>query len=199
MRPHDLIRVRDPAPLCERGAPDWVGAALGAAPFVVVRRARRDGAIAVGIRGATRDQRHAAWLAPDNVGALVTPELLVATRAWQRVPAARQAPAFSALHRVAGLAADFVWGPAGAVGFELATGMEVVHAESDLDLIVRPRPGDTYDDLARFARSLAKMPARIDVVLEAVNGAAALDEYLRDPGHTLIKTADGPLMGALQW
>src|SRR6202022_4088375 len=79
---HDLIRLREPTAVTADGpTPSWVKAALRRPPWVVVRRGRiQAGAIPVGVRGMTRSQRFAAWLAAAGVVERRSPEEL-----WDRV------------------------------------------------------------------------------------------------------------------
>ena len=144
MRPHDLLRLADGAGISYEGSvPAWVPASLARAPWVVVRRARIPTAlIPVGVRGSTRAERLAAFLAPTAVTARVTPEGLATVRAWRQTPATHSA---DALLRVLDTAEELfasqslVWGPTGSVGFELATAIDTVGRDSDLDIVVRLR------------------------------------------------------------
>jgi phosphoribosyl-dephospho-CoA transferase len=84
----------------------------------------------------------------------------------------------------------FSLGVGGACGYELVTGDPVVHAKSDLDLIVRA----AFDDarLAPLAAALRDTHVRIDVeVLRDDGCGAALEEIVRG-GTFLVKTPDGP-------
>ena len=194
-RVHDLLRLRDPHCLeWNAVAPDWAAAALAAAPWVVVRRAAlQAGRIAVGVRGVRRNQRAAAWVRCDQVVECLGPEALRA--AARRLPAARAAlPALRSLlevERAWGAGAPQQWGPGGSVGFELATGHPVVHADSDLDLVVRC-PGAPPAAQARgWLQALpAPAPSAIDVVLEWPQGGAALREYAGG-GSYLLRSAAG--------
>ena len=66
---HALLRVAAPDVLqCDTPPPEWVVQELRRAPWVVVRRASvREGLIPVGVRGAARCMRFAAWLPPGEV------------------------------------------------------------------------------------------------------------------------------------
>jgi phosphoribosyl-dephospho-CoA transferase len=200
-RPHDLLRLSARAGVATAQAPAWVAESLAAAPFVVVRRgAIREGWTPVGVRGETRSQRHAGVVHDAEVVAAITPESLATSAAWRAHP--RQGfPALAALDQVAQAAAelDLAWGPGGSVGFELASGAPVVHADSDLDLIVRPSARHTRKELKRFAQLLTEPGVRVDIVIEAAAGAVALHEWLSTPGPVLIKTQCGPMLGAFAW
>lgn len=201
MRPHDLLRLKPGAVLHGVDAPVWVGEAIHAAPCVVVRRGeRRNDGVPVGVRGQTRAQRYAAMLDVNDVEAIVTPEALAIAAAWRTWPR-RAMPAFAALDLVAQAAeqSELIWGPGGSAGFELASTWPVVHAESDLDVIVRPTTLTSHDDLARFACTVDAFEVHVDVILESAQGAVALREWLQSPQRTLIKTDTGAQLGVFQW
>jgi phosphoribosyl-dephospho-CoA transferase len=199
MRPHDLLRLTPAATFADDDAPDWVAPSLAHAPFVVVRRAaHRNERISVGIRGTTRAQRHPAWMRRADVAEVITPERLAAAKQWR---SARALPAIRVLERVAGVAAalNLVWGPAGSVGFELASGVPVVGDDSDLDIVVRPDTRHGIAELANLRDRCVGADVRIDVVIETDRGAVALDEWLQSPDRVLIKTVDGPQLSAFSW
>ncbi|PMY78889.1 malonate decarboxylase holo-ACP synthase, partial [Pseudomonas sp. FW306-2-2C-D06B] len=87
----------------------------------------------------------------------------------------------------------------GGVGYQIATGVEVVHADSDLDLLLRtPQP------LARAqARELQDIldcaPCRIDVQLETPAGAIALREWAGFARRVLLKSPHGPRLVSEPW
>ncbi|MCL2770469.1 MAG: hypothetical protein FWD42_10240, partial [Solirubrobacterales bacterium] len=69
MQTHSLLRIDCAAALLGASPPPgWVTEALLRAPWVVVRRAPlQDGLLPVGVRGAVRAARFAAWLPPGRV------------------------------------------------------------------------------------------------------------------------------------
>ena len=74
MRPHDLLRLKDGAQLPLADLPEWAIRSLRQTPFVVVRRwMNNDDRIPVGIRGVTRDQRHATFVRADDIERVITP------------------------------------------------------------------------------------------------------------------------------
>jgi phosphoribosyl-dephospho-CoA transferase len=212
---HTLLRIRRSQDLrSETGLPPWVDESLRRAPWVVVRRApTSDGLLPVGVRGESRQQRFAAWVSSDEVLELVTPRTLASGRVWATaVDQARRAavPALAALDAVEKIMAEQglvgTWGPAGSVGFELASGRVTATLSSDLDLVIAVdrlapahRFASTVDRLAAIAGSLwaalAILPARVDVLLETPGGAVALSEYVRardEGGSFVLRTTEGP-------
>jgi phosphoribosyl-dephospho-CoA transferase len=199
MRPHDLLRLKNGSRLAD--LPEWAIRSLHQTPFVVVRRSTINGdLIPVGIRGATRDQRHAAFVQADNIESVITPESLVAARSWKS-PRCRAHAAFTALDRIASAATDIdlTWGPGGSAGFELATGTHTLTTSSDVDIIVYPDDRHTRDALTSFRDAVSDANIRVDILIEAELGAAALDEWIASPQRVLIKTNDGPRLGEFSW
>lgn len=124
-------------------APAWAVAVLAAGQPVVVRRAVvAPGQVAVGLRGATRDQRLAALMPIAAISHRLTPEQLLDRRASEDLPVFRVLAGLRPLLDALGHA----WGVTGSAGFQLATGLSAAHPDSDLDLLLRaerplPRSG----------------------------------------------------------
>ncbi|MCO6056209.1 malonate decarboxylase holo-ACP synthase [Pseudomonas sp. MOB-449] len=193
-KPHDLLwgMTTDQLPA---DAPAWARQALAAGHPVVVRRALCEhGLVAVGIRGSRRDQRLAAFMSIHSIQRVLSPEQL-------RPRAAADFPALRALEAVAPIlgATGLPWGPTGSVGFQLATGMAVLHEASDLDLILRT--SDVFDrqHARALLAALADAPCRIDLQLETPNGAVALREWAGEVRRVLLKSAEGARLVDNPW
>jgi len=193
-RPHDLLWGM-PVSGLPADAPQWAQDVLASGRPVVVRRAScEDGWVAVGVRGQGRAQRLGALMRLADVQRQQGPEVL-------RVHVQSPWPALQALASVTPVlqASDLAWGPTGGVGYQIATGIEVVHADSDLDLLLRtPQP------LARAqARELQDIldcaPGRIDVQLETPAGAIALREWAGFARRVLLKSPHGPRLVSDPW
>jgi len=190
-RPHDLLRVASVAQL-SRAGPAWVTPALAQAPWVVVRRARcAPGYLPVGIRGPSRSHRHATLIEAGAVTEILSPADLA-----ERVDGLPDLPVSEALHRAAALLAPagLRWGPAGSVGFTLATGVSAVTASSDLDLVLTMDEVPRLVMLAELREAFRELPARVDCQLDLPIGGVALDELLGPADRVLVRTADGPLL-----
>ena len=203
-RPHDLLWLEDAASLVFSGlpptwaTPEW----LAVAPVVVRRATLADTSqVPVGLRGATRSERCAAQVPHARVMRVVTPEL-VARRATSsnlmREPAlpclqtlARLGPALDAL--------SLAWGVTGSVGFSLASGFDVLRADSDLDLLVRAPWASDAEALRAIAGLLLGCQACVDVQVETPFGAFALQEWMRTGGPVLLKTNRGPVLTDNAW
>ncbi len=185
MNAHDLLWGMTPAHLPAE-APAWAVEAIGAGHPVVVRRALAEpGYVAVGVRGRLREQRLAAVMPLAAVQRRVAPEAL------RGVVTSRDLPALRALAALRPVLAQQTWGVTGSAGFELASGIEALHAMSDLDLILRtPEPlarGDAQDLLA----ILGTAGCAVDLQLQTPFGAVALREWASGSRRVLLKTASG--------
>jgi len=202
---HDLLRLRNVDELhWEEAGPDWCSAALHRAPWVVVRRTRaRAALLPVGIRGDVRHQRAAAWLPIHAVEQIVTPQILARQRTWCGRPRTKLLPALLVLDAAAAILEEQGhgdrWGPGGSVGFELASGVPSVSAQSDLDLVLdAPEPIEVRDAAALFT-ALGRLSARVDVLLETPLGAVALSDYASGKRAVLLRTPSGVRLVADPW
>ena len=182
---HDLLWGMTPAHL-PADAPAWAVAAIDAEHPVVVRRAIAEpGYVAVGVRGRLREQRFAAEMPMAAVQRRVIPEAL------RGVISPRDLPALRALAALRPVLAQEAWGVTGSAGFELASGVEALNEQSDLDLILRtPEPlarGDAEDLLA----ILETAECAVDLQLQTPFGAVALREWASGSRRVLLKTARG--------
>ncbi|BDB24155.1 phosphoribosyl-dephospho-CoA transferase [Cupriavidus sp. TA19] len=201
--PHDLVWLDDPASALERDAlPAWVSLpALHDTPLVVRRDGRRPGEIPVGLRGSTRAERFGTWIAPSAIRKLVTPMDLAAQRAWRLRPALAALAPIRALEAIADPldAAGIRWGVTGSAGFSLACAHNVLHADSDLDLVVQAEQPLPPGHLQLLAELLRAAPARVDIQVATPHGGFALLERLRGGGRVLLKTGQGPRLCDDPW
>jgi phosphoribosyl-dephospho-CoA transferase len=200
-RPHDILRI-DPARIAKvlelEDSFCWTMAeeSLWKAPFVVVRRADdKSGLIPVGIRGADRSQRFAAWLDLRGVCQRIEPESLRTSAEIHGMPAIAILRALQ--DRWASLA--FPWGPTGGIGFELASGVRTVTETSDLDLLIRSEERITYNSLRRLADSASDFEGALDMQIETPHGGFALQEFLSSRGTVLLRTSTGPALVEDPW
>jgi len=199
-RPHDLLWGLRPEQLPQE-APAWARAALGAHVPVVVRRAPAEpGWVAVGVRGAAREQRHASWMRVSEISRLVSPQAVARAGRW-RSHAQPHWPALRALGQLAPHldALGLAWGVTGSLGFELASGITAAHPDSDLDLSLRAPDLLSRAEARTLCVLLDAAPGRIDLQLETPYGAVALREWAGQAPRVLLKTQNGPLLVSDPW
>jgi phosphoribosyl-dephospho-CoA transferase len=199
LRTHDLLLF--PAAAYDDELPDWVDREDGYS-WAVVRRQKptRDGMVAVGLRGRQRSERKAIELRVDDVLRKASPEDLISTDALD-LPASGVRESFEtiAAHSATWFGGR-AWGPTGSVGFQLATQLPVVRESSDLDLIVRVGAYLARAEARSMLDKLARLPCRVDCLLESAFGAVALAEWAGSSNRdVLLRTATGPFLTKDPW
>ena len=199
---HDLLQINRPS-LSSGCAtePSWARRTLLGCPWVVVRRAQAAlGLIAVGVRGANRSERWAAFCEKSLVSKIVRPEELVFCN---RTPKdVQRTPALGALQEVRERWVDLTlpWGPAGSVGFELASGRKVTTEASDLDLVIRARERIAVEEARFLLDRTIGLEAKVDVRVETPACGFSLEEYvLASSAKILLRYPDGVRLGKDPW
>lgn len=202
--PHDLLWVTcHKALVSDEPVPDWACSGRLAHAPVVVRRERLGdpSLVPVGLRGETRSQRFSAYVRRDDVLRVVAPEMLVRKAAWQGRMTLQRFAAVIALDELAPLldASGLRWGPTGSTGFTLATGLTVLHPDSDLDLVLRAPVPLTPAQTAILRTAIGKAPCRVDMQIDTGRGAFSFAEWARGDPQVLLKTDTGPMLIADPW
>jgi phosphoribosyl-dephospho-CoA transferase len=180
--------------------PDWIKNALQKCPWVVVRRSLAPNqTISIGVRGSERRQRWGGFARYSQIVRLATPQELrsdLSAKNRLNLPAMRTLQFLESELSLFSLG----WGPGGSVGYELASGTQVVHPKSDLDLVIRAPE--------RFARKFAKelstillaSPGKIDCRIETPWCGFSLEEYARaETPSLLVRTPAGPRLSKDPW
>jgi len=199
---HDLLEIDAKRLLASQAsAPQWVEEDLSQNPFVVVRRglaARYE--IPIGVRGAERNQRWAAFCHPKFVKSILPPpQLLRRTVPISRVNVIRAFRALNVLkNRWTDL--DLPWGPTGSVGFELATGRPVTTEVSDLDIAIRARDRISREQARSFWERVVGLQTKVDVRVETPECSFSLEEFAcTSCPRILLRYPDGLRLGDDPW
>ena len=93
------------------------------------------------------------------------------------------------------------WGPAGSVGFELASGLRVTTEASDLDLVIRAPQRIAVEQARSLLDRTLGLEAKVDVRVETRLCGFALEEYaLASSARILFRYAGGVrLLGKDPW
>ncbi|WP_336708780.1 MULTISPECIES: malonate decarboxylase holo-ACP synthase [unclassified Cedecea] len=197
LRPHDLLWLTDREAL-EGVREEWIASQWRPALPVVVRRdVERDGRVPVGVRGMRRDQRAAGWVSTASVKRVVSPEALSSRELLLNSPFVSMPPVQGAI-QLASRPWAWCWGITGSVGYALATEMPVMHAASDLDVLIRSPLPISKEALTEWQSLTGRLLCRVDTQIETPYGAFALAEWLREK-RVLLKTNQGPLLVIDPW
>jgi phosphoribosyl-dephospho-CoA transferase len=180
-RVHDLLQLKSGVVnSADVARPRWVVSSTASNLWVVTRRAMAsDGLVAVGIRGVNRHERWAGFADLTDVREIVSPsQLSVHTASRTRIVL----PALDALLWLEGQLdkSQLDWGPVGSVGFELATGKQIVTSASDLDLALFAPTRFTRDTARDLWSVMSTAPAKVDVRVETPYCGFSLEEYARE-------------------
>jgi len=198
---HTLLWVDALAAFEAESMPEWYSKHDCERP-VVVRRAQHPELIPVGIRGANRSERAAAWVEPSSIIRSLTPEQLVQTTPWVEQytrPPLKQIAALSDIQNIFSRF-NICWGVGGSVGFELATSIITSNSNSDLDLIAYLPQALSDEILAELWQALTALAVHMDVQIETKQGAFALREWLQRNGQAvMMKTSLAPILVKDPW
>ncbi len=182
--PHDLLWGMAPQHLPLQ-APAWAHAALAMGQPVVVRRQQlAEGWVAVGVRGSRREERLATQMRVAAITQRMRPEQAARQPSQVDWPAVRALKALQPLLDRQLLS----WGVTGGVGFELASGVAVLHRDSDLDLLLRTPTPLTREEARNWLKVVDGACCRVDMQLETPNGAIALREWAGPSRRVLLKS-----------
>jgi phosphoribosyl-dephospho-CoA transferase len=202
--PHDLLWVTSRKALISSEAlPDWALSGRFAHAPVVVRRDKpgEPGLIPVGLRGETRSQRIPAYIHRDAVLQVIRPEDIIRNVVWQNRLTLQCFSAVTALKELAPQldATGLCWGPTGSIGYALATGLPVLHEQSDLDLVVRASAPLTPAQGAILRAAMELASCRVDMQIDIGRGAFSFAEWAFNRGHVLVRTDVGPFLAGDPW
>ncbi|KAB0660865.1 MULTISPECIES: malonate decarboxylase holo-ACP synthase [Acinetobacter] len=192
---HDLLWGMSADTLAE-DAPLWVKAVLQRGDPVVVRRAiTAADQVAVGIRGQFRHQRYAAVMSRSTITRQLKPEALTQVAIHQFKHLAERLQSISSIMK------NFsgCWGYTGSFGFELATGIATVTAQSDIDLLLRTEQPFAKQLAIELLENFQQVGLNVDIQLQLPQGGLALKEWARNSGKVLLKRPDGAVLVGNPW
>jgi phosphoribosyl-dephospho-CoA transferase len=206
IRPHYLVKI-DTAAISfgnrsfNESVPASVRRELEETNFVVVRRGViTESWVPIGIRGPQRFQRWAAWYPRYAIQEIVKPMDLLT-----RVNTVNDRNAFPAHRALQSLmnawrSLIYPWGPAGSLGFEVATGKQTTTMQSDLDVVIYADEPLPRRDAQRLLTSANDLEVNVDIRIETPMCGFSLTEYATSPTKTiLLRTAAGPILGSNPW
>lgn len=176
--------------------PLWVKSVLQRGDPVVVRRAiTAADQVAVGIRGQFRHQRYAAVMPRSTITRQLKPEALTQVAIHQFKHLAERLQSISSIMK------NFsgCWGYTGSFGFELATGIAAVTAQSDIDLLIRTEQPFAKQQAIELLENFQQAGLNVDIQLQLPQGGLALKEWARNSGKVLLKRPDGAILVGNPW
>ncbi|MFT4021537.1 MAG: malonate decarboxylase holo-ACP synthase [Acinetobacter sp.] len=195
VQPHDLLWGLTSQHL-PSDTPDWVFAVVETGQPVVVRRAQAtEHSIAVGIRGVLKQQRFATFMPKTAIAKVIRPEQLIHVDSQQFPHIAQKIQCvYWQLQETA-----WHWGITGSSGFELATGIRVTHANSDLDILVRSDNEISKAQAQQLLGQLQQPHFQVDVQLQTPLGGVSLADWANCRDRVLLKASSGAKLVENPW
>jgi phosphoribosyl-dephospho-CoA transferase len=206
IRPHYLLKIDTAAISCGSSSfdvsiPASVRRELEETNFVVVRRGVvTENWVPIGIRGPQRSQRWAAWYPRYAIQEIVKPMDLLT-----QIGTVNDQDAFPARRALRSLmnawqSLAYPWGPAGSLGFEVATGRQTTTIRSDLDVVIYADEPLSRRDAQRLLAAADDLEVTVDIRIETPTCGFSLTEYATSPTKTiLLRTVAGPILGDDPW
>ena len=206
IRPHYLLKIDTAAISCgspsfDVSVPASVRRELEETNFVVVRRGVvTENWVPIGIRGHQRSQRWAAWYPRYAIQEIVKPmDLLTQVDTANCLDISPVRRAFQSL-RNDWQSLAYPWGPAGSLGFEVATGKPTTTMRSDLDVVIYADKPLSRRDAQRLLAAADDLEVTVDIRIETPTCGFSLTEYATSPTKTiLLRTVAGPVLGDDPW
>ncbi len=177
-------------------APLWVREVLLRGDPVVVRREITSAdQVGVGVRGQFRHQRYAAQMPRSVISRQLKPEALT------EIDTSHFNHLAERLQSISNIMKNFsgCWGYTGSFGFELATGIEAVTQQSDIDLLIRAEQPFAKKQAIELLENFQQAGLNVDIQLQLPQGGLALKEWARDSGKVLLKRPDGAVLVENPW
>jgi phosphoribosyl-dephospho-CoA transferase len=206
IRPHYLLKV-DTAAICfgnnsfDVSIPASVRRELEETNFVVVRRGVvTENWVPIGIRGHQRSQRWAAWYPRYAIQGIIKPmDLLTQVDTLSDRDVSPVHRAFRSLKN-AWQSLAYPWGPAGSLGFEVATGKQTTTMRSDLDVVIYADEPLSRREAQRLLAAADDLEVTVDIRIETPTCGFSLAEYATSPTKAiLLRTVDGLILGSDPW
>jgi phosphoribosyl-dephospho-CoA transferase len=153
----------------------------------------------VGVRGSQRHELCAGFTEFSEVSETRRPDQL---RLLLAEDSRRALQAFQTLSylqsHLAGL--DMSWGPGGSVGYELASGIPAVRADSDLDFILFAPRKLEITEAQDLWRMISSAPGKVDALVETPFCGFSLEEFVTTSARKiLLRTSEGRILGSNPW
>jgi len=185
---HDLVYLKAMDQIEYFGEyPDWLDEDEMARGIAVVRRMKvENGKVAIGFRGNNRSKRFAAVTTISNIKRVIRPFDILGNS----YPKTH----LQSLAHIEKVLDGFKWGIGGSVGFSMATGINVCHEKSDIDIVMYCEKLQQLDQLKPILAQLQKSEHRVDVQVEILGvGAVVLADYLQHSSF-IVRTGTGPIL-----
>lgn len=200
LNPHDFVWINDISEISsEQPLPDWVESQWNRKLPLIVRRERSsEGKIAVGIRGIKRSQRVSVWIDKSAITHMMNVESLVSNPIELQRSMFIALPPVQVLLLIAQEKWPWRWGVTGSCAYSLATDIQSMYSDCDLDVVIRCPERQAKTDFAPFAITANTSLCLIDVKVETPKGGFSLSEWFKND-KVMLNTPTGQVLTDDPW
>nr|WP_314263061.1 malonate decarboxylase holo-ACP synthase [uncultured Moellerella sp.] len=200
LNPHDFVWINDISEISsQQPLPDWVETQWNRKLPLIVRRERSsDGKIAVGIRGIKRSQRVSVWIDKSAITHMMNVESLVSNPIELQRSMFIALPPVQVLLLIAQEKWPWKWGVTGSCAYSLATDIQSMYSDCDLDVVIRCPKRQEKTDFAPFAIKANTSLCLIDVKVETPKGGFSLSEWFKND-KVILNTPKGQVLTDDPW
>ncbi len=200
LNPHDFVWINDISEISsQQPLPDWVETQWNRKLPLIVRRERSsDGKISVGIRGIKRSQRVSVWIDKSAITHMMNVESLVSNPIELQRSMFIALPPVQVLLLIAQEKWPWKWGVTGSCAYSLATDIQSMYSDCDLDVVIRCPERQEKTDFAPFAIKANTSLCLIDVKVETPKGGFSLSEWFKND-KVMLNTPKGQVLTDDPW
>lgn len=199
INPHDFVWVGSNEDIEIESLPEWVGVQWNSKlPLTVYRDKAEDGKVTVAIRGIKPHQRVTTQIKKSAITHIMNVESLVADSVELQRSMFIALPPVQVLWLISQTKWPWKWGVAGSCAYTLATDIQSMLSDCDLDVVLRCPTRHQKEDFAEFAIKANTPYCPIDIHVETPKGGFSLAEWFKNDQVTL-HTPQGDVMTADPW
>lgn len=199
INPHDFVWVGSNNDVPLDTLPEWVQTQWNSKlPLIVHREKAGESQLTVAIRGIKPHQRVTTQISKSAITHIMNVESLVSNSIELQRSMFIALPPIQVLLLISQHNWPWKWGVTGSCAYTLATDIQSMLTDCDLDVVIRCPTRQQKEDFAQFAIKANTPYCPIDIHVETPKGGFSLAEWFKNDQVTL-HTPTGDLMTADPW
>lgn len=199
INPHDFVWVGRNSDVPLDTLPEWVQTQWNSKlPLIVHREKADENQLTVAIRGIKPHQRVTTQISKSAITHIMNVESLVSNSIELQRSMFIALPPIQVLLLISQHNWPWKWGVTGSCAYTLATDIQSMLTDCDLDVVIRCPTRQQKEDFAQFAIKANTPYCPIDIHVETPKGGFSLAEWFKNDQVTL-HTPTGDVMTADPW
>ncbi|MGJ3353307.1 malonate decarboxylase holo-ACP synthase [Providencia sp. Je.9.19] len=199
INPHDFVWVGSNSDVPIESLPEWVKSQWNSRlPLIVFREKADDGKLTVSIRGIRPSQRVTTQIDKSAITHIMNIESLVSNSIELQRSMFIALPPVQVLLLISQHNWPWKWGVTGSCAYTLATDIQSMLSDGDLDVVIKCPTRHQKEDFADFAIKANTPYCPIDIYVETPKGGFSLAQWFKNDQVTL-HTPTGNVMTADPW